>query len=583
MDNPDVARTLHEIAVLTELEEGSRASFRARAYHNAVRAVEAQPRPVAELSRDELLAIDGVGKAIADKIRELVDTGTIKRLEELRARYPPGYLDLVRVPGIGPKTVALLYEQLGIASLEDLKTAIGEEQLRDVPGLGERTEQKLARAIDRLGMAGKERRAPIADALPLAERIVGRLRDVDEVRDVAYAGSLRRFRETIADIDIVAAATSTSPVMDAFTRMAVVRDVLARGETKATVLTAGGIQVDLRVVAPEQWGAALVYFTGSKEHNIRLRERAVRRGWTLNEYGLFEVEGGKLLAGTSEEEVYEALGLAWIPPGMREDVGEVEPAEEGRLPALATVDDLRGDLHVHTDLSGDGHQSLEEVLDAVAARGYAYVAITDHAENLPMNAASREDMLAQREQIREVARTRPDLVILHGSELNIGPDGGLDYDRDFLLGFDWCVASVHSHFDFDRERQTARIVSAMEHPAVNAIGHLQGRRIGKRPGIDVDVGAVLDAAERTGTAIEINCHLDRLDATADVLLAARGRDVVFVVDSDAHRLHEFDNVRHGMRQAERGWVPAEQIANTWPVERFLEWAGGKRGRRVPAR
>jgi DNA polymerase (family X) len=341
------------------------------------------------------------------------------------------------------------------------------------------------------------------------------------------------------------------------------------------VITRDGLQVDLRVVPPASFGAALVYFTGSKEHNVAIRERAVRRGLTLNEYGLTEVEGGSLLASATEEEVYTALGLAWIPPGMREHVGEIEAAEERTLPIFATVEDLRGDLHVHTDLSGDGHQSLEDVVAAARSRDYSYLALTDHAENLRVNGVSREEMLAQREALASL--DAGGLTLLHGAELNIAPDGSLDYDRDFLLGYDFCVASVHSHFDLPKSEQTARVVRAMEHPAVSAIGHLQGRRIGKRPGIELDIEEVLRAAERTGTAIEINSHLDRLDAPAEVLRAAREHDVVFTVSSDAHRLHEFDNVRHGVRLAERGWVAAERIVNTWPSERFLAWVSEVRG------
>ncbi|HEX2027428.1 MAG TPA: DNA polymerase/3'-5' exonuclease PolX [Nitriliruptorales bacterium] len=584
--NVEIARLLHELAILTELEEGSRQSFRARAYHNAVRAVEGEPRDVTSLTEAELTAIKGVGRAIAGKIREFAATGRIERLEQLRQRFPPGYLELVRLPGVGPKTVALLYERLGIASIDGLKAAVRAGRLRDLPGLGERTEQNIAAAIADLGVHGKDRRTPIADALPVAEEIVASLARVPGVERVEYAGSLRRFRETVADLDVVAGARDAAPVMEAFTHMAMVREVIARGPTKSAVVTARGLQVDLRVVAPGQFGAALQYFTGSQAHNIRVRERAVKRGLTLNEYGLFELEEtdgeprpGRLLASATEPEIYAALDLQWIPPGMREDVGEVEAAAAGQLPRLAGIADVVGDLHVHTDLSGDGRNSLDEMLDAALQRGLRYVAITDHAENLRINGVSREDMLAQRDRIATLNRQlHGRLTVLHGSELNIGLDGDLDYDDDFLLGFDWTVASVHSHFRLDRVTQTRRVIAAMQHPAVSCIGHLQGRRIGKRPGIELDVDTVLTAAEQTGTAIEINSNLDRLDASAEVLRAARGRDVVFVINTDTHRTHEFDYVRHGVRLAERGWVPAERIANTWEPERFLAWAGAKRAR-----
>lgn len=596
--NSDVARALHELAALTELEETDRQSFRARAYHNAVRAIETETRDVTSLDVEELTSIKGIGPAIAKKVREYAETGTIAKLEQLRDRYPPGYVELVRVPGLGPKTVALLYEHLDVRTVDDLKAAIAEERLRDVPGLGARTEEKLAREIQRLGLAGKHRRIPIAEALPVAVRIVELLSAAPGVHEAAYAGSLRRFRESVADLDIVVAAEEAAPVMDAFVSMAIASEVEARGETKAVIRTPRGLQVDLRVVPPDSWGAALIYFTGSQAHNIAIRERAARRGWTLNEYGLFEVEEGeppppdaggsetglavaprvlgRRLAGSTEEEVYEELGLVPVPAPLREDAGEVQAAEDAALPVTCTVEQLRGDLHVHTDASGDGRQSLEQVLDIAAARGWEYIAITDHAEELRMNGVSRAGMLAQRRRIRSLAERYPGLNILHGAELNIDAEGGLDYDPEFLASFDWGLASIHSHFDLDREQQTRRLVTAMNDPGVNAIGHLKGRRIGRRAGVDLDVEAILQAAETTRTAIEINSHLDRLDAPPEVLLAARGRDVLFVIDSDAHRPGEFDNLRHGVRLAQRGWVAAEQVVNTWSAQRFRAWVREKR-------
>lgn len=575
--NAEVARLLHELAMLTELEDGTRQSFRARAYHNGVRAVEACPRDVTALSQAELTALPGIGPAIAAKIAEFADTGTIARLDELRGRYPPGYLELIRVPGIGPKTVALLHEHLGIRTIDDLRAAVAAGQLREVPGLGVKTEENIAANIAKLGLTGKERRTTIADALPVATEVSALLCRVDDVDEVTYAGSLRRFRETVADVDVVVAAVDPTPVMDTFTRMAMVRKVAARGDKKATVVTARGLQLDLRVVRREEFGAALQYFTGSQAHNVRVRERAVRRGWSLNEYGLWETDTGRLLASHTEEDIYAALDLQWIPPGMREDVGEVAAAAAGELPRVASVADLRGDLHVHTDLSGDGRNSLDEMVDAALSRGLQYLAITDHGEDLRISGVSADDMLAQRQRIAALNRSHAGRIrVLHGCELNIGAGGELDYDEEFLAGFDWTVASVHSHFRLDRAAQTDRVLAAMDHPAVRCIGHLQGRRIGRRPGIDLDVDTILDAAIDTDTAIEINSHLDRLDASAEVLRAARGGNVTFVVNSDAHRIREFDNLEFGVRLAERGWVPADRIANTWPTDRFLDWVATSR-------
>ena len=576
--NGEVARLLHELAVLTEVEEGSRQSFRARAYHNAVRAIENSPRDVTSMSVDELVAIKGVGKAIALKIREFADTGRIAKVEQLRERYPPGYVGLLRVPGLGPKTIAILREQLGITTVDQLREAIAQERLRDVAGLGKKTEENLVKAIERLGMSGKERRTPILEALPLALELVEVLAEIPGVERADYAGSLRRFRESVADLDIVVAASDPGPVMEYFTTSAAVDEVLSSGDKKASIRTRRGLQIDLRVVGLEQYGAALVYFTGSKQHNVRIRERAVKRGLTLNEYGLFRVETGDLLAGANEEEVYAALDMAWVDPVLREDNGEIEAAIAGTLPQPMQVEDIVGDLHVHSDWSGDGRATLEAMATTAARRGLRYIAITDHAENLRINGLSRERMLEQRVAIAQLQERMPDLQLIHGAELNIGADGSLDYDEDFLLGFDWGLASVHSHFTLPQAQQTERIITAMQHPAVHAIGHLQGRRVGKRAGIELDLDAMYDAAVATGTAIEINSNLDRLDASAEVLLAARGRGVTFVINTDSHNTREFAYVSYGVLQARRGWVTADQVANTWPFARFRAWTGAKRER-----
>jgi DNA polymerase (family 10) len=571
--NHEIARLLAELAALTELEDGSPNSFRARAYQNAVRAVEGLVTEATALSEAELTKVKGIGTSTARKIREYAETGTISKLEALRAKYPVGFVELKRVPGLGPKKLALLRKELGIESLEDLRAALAAEQLRDVRGLGARTEENLAGAIERLGLVGKEHRTPILQALPVAEQVVDRLRQLPEGVRVEYAGSLRRFRETIGDLDVVVASPEPGPIIRRFSGLSMVSRVVARGDTKCSVLTHGGLQIDLRVVAPGQFGAALLYFTGSKAHNILLRQRAIERGWTLSEYALADVESKQVIASQTEEDIYHALGMAYIPPPLREDAGEIEAAERGELPDLVELDDLRGDLHHHTTLSRDGHSTLREVLQAAAARGLRYLAVTDHGEDLSINGVSREQMLAQRAEIAEIQNEHPDLAILHGAELNIGPDGGLDYDDDFLAGFDWCVASIHSHFRLDPARQTERIVQAMRHPAVKAIGHLTGRRIGKRPGIDLELDPLLEAAAETGTTLEINSNLDRLDASPEVLREAARRGVLFVINSDAHRVWELDNLRFGVLNAQRGWVERDAVVNTWDTDRFLAWIG----------
>lgn len=571
--NREVARVLTELASLTKLDDGSTQSFRARAYERAADAVRSADGDIAGYDLAALRGLDGVGDGTARKIEEYLSTGRIEKLERLRSDYPPAFVELTRIPGVGPKTAVLLRDRLGVTSVDDLRSALADQRLRELPGLGARTEEKIGDAIERLGLHGKDRRAPIADALPVAESIVASLSAHPAAASVTFCGSLRRFRDTIGDIDILAASERPHEVSAAFVNLPSVQAVLAHGETKSAVLTREGFQVDLRVVAPGEFGAAELYFTGSKDHNIALRHRAIERGLLLNEYALSVVETEEVVAAETEALIYAALDLPFIAPPLREGRGEVEAAAAGRLPDLVEVADLRGDLHVHSTWSGDGRSSLADMIDAAAGRGLDYVAITEHGEDLAINGLSRDQVIAERREIESLREQYPDLTILHGAELNIGPDGSVDYDPDFLAGFDWCVASVHSHFDLPSEAQTERVIRAMANPAVNVIGHLTGRKIGRRPGIALDADAVFDSAAATGTALEINCHIDRLDVPADLLVRARDRsDILYVVSTDAHHTSEFGNARWGVRTAQRGWVDAARVANTWDRARFLEWA-----------
>lgn len=573
--NQEIARLLHELATLTELEDGSPQSFRVRAYERAARAVEGLQGDASTMTEVELTRVKGIGTSIAKKIGQYAKSGTIPKLEELRRRYPSGYVELIRLPGLGPRKLAILRESLGVETLDDLRAAIEGRQLREIRGLGAKTEENLARSIEELHRAGQQHRAPILQVLPLAEAVVAELRRLPQADRVEYAGSLRRFRETIGDLDIVVASHQPEPVMERFCKLAVAAKVIARGATKSSVVTHRGMQIDLRVVEPHQLGAAMVYFTGSKAHNIALRQRALGQGWTLNEYGLSELETEEVIASETEADIYQALGMQFVPPPLREDSGEVEAAARHDLPDLVSLADIKGDLHDHTSLSGDGRDSLEEMVAAAAQRGLRYLAITDHGEDLSINGVSPEEMRKQSRRIEELQEAYPDLVILHGAELNIGLEGDLDYDDEFLMGFDWCVASVHSYFRLDPDRQTERVVRAMRHPAVNAIGHLTGRRIGKRTGIELHLDRLLEAAAQTGTALEVNSNLDRLDAPADVLRRA-GEGVVFVISTDAHDVAELDNLRFGVLNAQRGWVERRAVANTWEPDRFLDWARAKR-------
>ncbi|MFT7622611.1 MAG: DNA polymerase (family 10), partial [Myxococcota bacterium] len=567
--NEEVRALLDELAHLTLLDEQNPNAFRVRAYENGARAVRGVPGDILGLTQSELLKIPNIGKAIASKIREYADTDRIDKLERLRAKFPPQVVAMSRVPGLGPKLLTRLRAEANVHSLADLKRAIDAKALRDLKGFGAKTEQNLGRAIQRLGLDGETPRTPIVRAMRVAERLVRAISAIDGVVRVQYCGSLRRFRETVGDLDIVVASTRPEPVMEAIRSRPEVREIIVSGATKTTVVFASGLQIDVRVVAPEQYGAALLYFTGSKAHNIKLRMRAIKRGWTLNEYGLTHVETGSVIASESEEDIYRALDLPFIPAPMREDTGEIEAAELGLLVPVLAPEDVRGDLHCHTDLSGDGRSSLQALLGAAQAR-FDYIAITEHAENLAANGVSREELLAQRQEMMVLQRAMPDLTLLHGVELNMDADGGLDYDQDFRMSFDWCIAAVHSHFDQDMVAQTRRILAAMSNPAVSVIGHLTGRRIGHRPGIEIDVGAVLEAAAVTGTALEINAALGRLDCPVDVLRRARELDVTMVMSTDAHHVDEFDRMRYGVQHAARGWVDPSTIANTWPKERFLE-------------
>ncbi|MEX2551183.1 MAG: DNA polymerase/3'-5' exonuclease PolX [Nitriliruptoraceae bacterium] len=573
--NEEVARLLDELATLTELDEGDPNSFRVRAYQNAERAVKGLGEDVSGMSATELAKVKGIGKSIAAKIREYVEEGRIAKLDGLRDEHPKEKLKLLQVPGVGPKTVRLLETELGITSLEALSAGLEDGSVAGLEGLGEKTAENMRRGIETLGLTSKDTRIPIATALPVAERIVAALAEVDGVVDAAYAGSLRRFREDIGDVDILVATEDAGVVHETFLALDEVERTIGSGETKTSVITRDEVQVDLRVVPPESFGAALLYFTGSKAHNIRLRQRAIDRGWTLNEYALAVADedghAGEVVARATEDEIYEALELAPMPPEVREDDGELELAEAFDLPDLVRVEDLRGDLHDHTDRSGDGHDPLETLVDAAVARGLEYLAITDHAEDLRINGVSRETMLTQREELRSLEERRGDIALLHGAELNIGPDGGLDYDEDFLAGFDWLVASVHSHFDRSVEEQTARVIAAIRQPSVTAIGHLTGRLIGKRQGIALDLEAVLDAAAETGTAIEINAALQRLDASVEVIREGERRGCTFVISTDAHAAADLERARFGAAQARRARLARDRVANTWPHQRFRDW------------
>ncbi len=562
---------LRELAELTMLDEGDPQSFRVRAYESASQAIASQATDIGRLSAKDLQKIEGIGKSTADKIRELLDSGRVQKVVDLRQKHPASVVALLRIQGLGPKAVKRLRAELGVQSVDDLRKVLADQRLRALKGFGQKSEEKLALALARLDQQGSIGRAPISVALPLAKRVVARMLEVPGVSQASYCGSLRRFSETVGDVDVIVASTgSADAVMEALVSMTFVDHVLVRGDAKTSVVTHRGTQVDVRVVAPHQLGAARLYFTGSKGHNIKLRQRALNRGWTLNEYALSEIAGGRVVASETEEQIYEALGLPWIPPVLREDAGEIEAAEKGTLPT--PIGKVIGDFHVHTTVSGDGRSPLEDVVKTALERGYRVLAITDHAEGT-LSGVGRDAFLDQRAKMRALAAELGDrMMLLHGVELNIGPKGELDYDLEFREGFDFCLASVHDHFELDSAAQTQRIVTAMHDPTVRMIGHLSARMIGGRPSIDLDLDAVLAAAEATGTALEVNGALPRLDMSVEALRRARGRDVSYVLTSDAHHEAELDRVDYAVLNAERAWVDPQRVVNAGTAERLVAWA-----------
>ncbi len=564
--NDDVERTLLEFADLLSIL--SEDAHKPRAYEKAARSVGGYHADLSELDLKGLLQIPSVGKSIGEKVVEILKTGTFADLEALRAQIPPGVRELMSIPGLGPKKAMVLYRELGVASVSELVTAIDDERVAALKGFGGKTQENILRGLQQLSDSGG--RVLLNVALDVAEAVLSELSGLKQVQRAAYAGSLRRMRETIGDVDLLVASEMATPIMDTFVGLPSVSRVIARGDTKSSILTDRGSQVDLRVVPKDVWGAAMIYFTGSKAHNVRIRERAVRAGLKLNEYGLFDAKTGELLAAETEQRVYERLGLPYIEPTLREDRGEVEAALAGELPDVLQLKELRGDLHTHTDLT-DGLAPLEEMVRTAGTLGYAYYAVTDHAPNLAMQRMTDAKILAQREQLRALQAAQ-EMTLLHGTELNIDPDGAVDWPEDFLAGFDLTVASVHSHFNQSREEMTRRLIRAMENPYVNVIGHPTARLIGRRPAIDLDLDAVFEAAARTGTALEVNSFPDRLDLKDEHVLWARRYGPKFAVNTDSHSPVHLSLMRFGVATAQRGWLTKDDVINTWPLaklRRFL--------------
>jgi DNA polymerase (family X) len=565
MRNFELAECFQEIADLLEIREEN--VFRVRAYRRAAQQLENLAEDAVEALRAGK-KIPGIGADLAAKIREWADSGTMAYLEELRKGLPRGVRQLMGLPGVGPKTAKLLHERLGIDSVERLEEACRSGRILEVPGIRQKTCQNILRGIEtwRLGQA----RMPLARALPLADGLVRALREEPSVRAIEVAGSLRRRVETVGDVDILVTSDRPAAVLDRFVRLPQVASVLAHGETKSSIRHRENLQVDLRVVEPDAFGAALQYFTGSKHHNVKLRELAVRKRLKISEYGVFDPQGRRV-AGRTEAEVYAAVGLPWIPPELREDTGEIEAAGAGALPPLVDVGDIRGDLHAHTDWS-DGHHPLEDLVAAAEARGYEYVVVSDHSRSATIARGLTPEQL--RDQIRKirVLQARHRIRILTGTECDILADGSLDFPDDVLAELDVVLAAVHSRFKQPGPEMTARICRALENPHIRILVHPTGRLLGSREPYDVDLERVFAAARRHGKAVEINASPWRLDLKDTHARRARDLGLMLAIDTDTHYLSELDHIGLGIATARRAWIGPEQVVNALPLDRLLAWA-----------
>lgn len=563
MDNFTVARVFREIADLLEIKGEN--PFKIRAYRAAADTVADHPEPVAALTPDERRQLPGIGRDLAGKLTELAETGELAFHRELLAEFPPSILDLLKVQGVGPKTVAVLYRELNIRSLDELESAAAGGRLRAVKGMGAKKEALILKAIAEQKQS--QGRRLTAEAHDVATLLVAHLRAHAPAATVVPVGSLRRGCETCGDLDLLATGADTS-LMDVFVRHALVERVLGRGETKSSVWLRGGFQADLRVVPAESAGAALQYFTGSKAHNIALRDRALQRGLKLNEYGLFDHATGQRVAGETEQGVYEALGLVWVPPELRENRGEIAAAAVGALPALIDEADVRGDLHMHTTAT-DGRADAESMARAARALGRQYIAITDHSRALAMaNGLDERGALAHAARVRALNGRIEGLTVLAGIECDILPDGRLDLSADCLAELDFVVASVHSAFSQEEAAMTDRLLRALSCPWVDVLGHPTGRLLLRREGYRLRLEQVIDAAARLGVALEINAQLDRLDLSDVHARLARDRGAAIIISTDAHAPTALGWMRWGVNVARRAWLRPEDVLNTRPVDAF---------------
>jgi DNA polymerase (family 10) len=567
MANFALARLFYEMASLLEARESS--VFRVRAYQRAAQTLETLAEDVAAVAaRGQLTALPGIGRDLAARIGEYLATGRIAQLDELRATLPAAFLTFLEIRGLGPRTARALADQ-GVESVEQLEAMCRSRQIIGVAGIRHKTAENILKGIERW-KAGQTRTL-LASGRTVAAQVAEALRAHGGVERLEIAGSLRRMRETVKDIDLLVTSTEPERVIGTLTTLPSVTEVIVKGPTKASVRHQDGLQIDLRVVEPAAFGAALQYFTGSKDHNVRVREIASRRGLRISEYGVFDERTGERVAGATEEEVYATVGLPWIPPELRENQGEIEAAREGRLPTLVTAGDIRGDLHAHTDWS-DGRHSLEALVTAAQARGYEYIIVSDHSRSTTIaGGLGVEELRAQIAAIREL-QPRFSIRILTGSECDILADGTLDFPDEVLAELDVVLAAVHSRFKQSREAMTSRIVRALGHPRVNVLVHPTGRRLNTREPYDVDLEAVFAAARTHGKAVEINSSPERMDLSDVNARRAGALGLPVAVSTDTHSLRELDHLELGIGIARRAWLPPELVLNTRPLDDLLAWA-----------
>ncbi|MBW2984715.1 DNA polymerase/3'-5' exonuclease PolX [Candidatus Woesearchaeota archaeon] len=564
MKNLEVAEKLNKMAELLELNE---VEFKPRAYRKAAMTVEALSEDIEKIAEeDRLEELPGIGKNISQKIKDILKTGTFKAYEELKKKTPIKVDELEAIEGLGPKTVKKLYSILGVKNLKDLERAAKQGKIRGIKGLGPTVEENILKGIE-FSKKGKGR-VLLGFALPSAQEIVNRLKKLKEVKQISLAGSLRRRKETIGDVDILVTSSKPDKVMDSFTAMKEVADVLAKGHTKSSVRLSNGIQVDVRVLEDKSFGSALQYFTGSKSHNIHLRKIAIEKGLKLSEYGLFR--GKKSVAGRTEQEIYKKLGLSYIEPELREDIGEIEAAQKGKLPKLIGYNDIKGDIHTHTNWS-DGAESIETMAKAAKGLGYKYIAVTDHAGQLKIaHSLDEKRILKQINEIEKVNKKMMGFRVLTGVEVNIKDDGALDVKGSVLKKLDIVIASIHSGFKNPKEKIMKRLLTAMENGNVDVIGHPTGRKMGKREPYGIDFDRLFDKAKETNTALEINAWPERLDLNDVNVKAAVEAGVNLVIGTDAHNIDHLKFMELGIATARRGWAEAKNVLNTLSVDKLLK-------------